>query len=223
MCMSVKNNFISYSKLVKSSLKNYLSCRKVVYSNEVKGIEEIFLGKSIINKLKNTKVKYKFSLIDNFLKMKSFLQTDLALLNENKTSDLNCKTKPFRQHYSFNTSFGVSGSYTSFSSHNSYSYNSSYGLYTSLVNAKSYKKSYSHSYGSFSYYANSHNYKYKSFAGNSATYAQEVLNDENYFEKSKVELIKKIDVRAEYKNEYLYRASNIKQEFFVMGYGLELI
>ena len=64
------------------------------------------------------------------------------------------------------------------------------------------------SYGSFSYNSFSHN----QFVQNSFDLGSgEFCGDYKYL------------CRQPYKNEYLYQTCNIKQEFFVMGYGLELV
>ena len=83
-------------------------------------------------------------------------------------------------------------------SHDSYSFRSSYGSFSYNF----------FSYNSFSYNSFSHN----QFVQNSFDLGSgEFCGDYKYL------------CRQPYKNEYLYQTCNIKQEFFVMGYGLGLV
>lgn len=192
------------------------------YVYELKKIYENFLKKYSYNNIldferrifiNNKKIytpKYSSSLIDRVYKMRHLYIKSMII---NNNYDI-CQDD-YNLNSSYNTSYQSYGSYSSYTSYQSYGSYSSYNSFSSYYGLSSFNSYTSHSsYNNFtplvsSYFNSSDKY---------------VLNKEITSKYPFVNLPIYEDIkRPVYKNEYQYTSCNIQQNFFVTGYGLELI
>lgn len=146
------------------------------------------------------KPKYANSLIDRLYKMKYIYMND-HIKNEYMKTYENIPN-------SYNSSYSSYGSYSSYTSYNSYTSFSSYSSYSSFYG----------SYGSYNSYSGSFTPLYGSFNNIFSSYTSCKISNYPFINLSNVQMKREV-----YKNEYEYKSCGIKQNFFITGYGLELI
>ena len=190
---------IMYTSVHSSKFKEHL---KKVYTDFKNKHCYIKMTDSVFNKIyfKHNyinKPRYSSSFIDRIYKMKHRYINDI-----------------FVNSYDYIQEYDINGSYNSYFSYGSYNSYNSYSSYNSYNSYNSYYTSYNsyNSYGSYGSFANAYSL-YNSFYACTYNNVSPFVNLGIYQDKR----------RNIYKNEYQYISCDIRQNFFVMGYGLELI